>query len=125
MHEKGLGREQRKRSLYRELNERIVELYKELALDSYPNAPIGVVCECGLAGCMRPIEIPFSEFEAIRAGPTRWVVSTAHIDELAGSIIARRDGYAFLQHAPVRHPGHDFDFGKEAPSPRTADLSKR
>jgi hypothetical protein len=51
---------------------------------------------------MSPIEMPLSEFEAVRAMPLWWVVSSAHSDELAGSITGRRDGYALIQDAPAR-----------------------
>ena len=43
---------------------------------------------------MAPIEMTLAEYQAVRAGPTRWVISSAHIDTSADSIIARRNGYA-------------------------------
>jgi hypothetical protein len=77
------------------VNERIAELTKEFALDGAVDSPIQVFCECGAGDCMTPIETMLSEYEAaVRAGPGRWVVSSRHIDELADSVMAHRNGYA-------------------------------
>jgi hypothetical protein len=45
----------------------------------------------GSSECMTQlVEMNLSEYEAVRAGPGRWVVVSAHIDVLADSILARR-----------------------------------
>jgi hypothetical protein len=114
------------RTLHREVNERIAELTKEFALDGAVDPPIQVFCECGAGDCMTPIETMLSEYEAaVRAGPGRWVVPSRHIDELVDSVIARRNGYALIHHAPARPKGDASDSGKEATSPPTANLSQR
>ena len=101
-HERKPLERDRRRTLYRQLNTQQAALCREFALDPERELSIKVVCECGLADCMTPIEMPLSEFEAVRAVPGWWVVSSAHGDELAGSIADRRDGYALLQDAPPR-----------------------
>ena len=118
--------ELRSRTLHREVNERIVELTKEFALDGAIDSPIQVFCERGAGDCMTPIETMLSEYEAaVRAGPGRWVISSRHIDELADTVIARRNGYALIHHTPARPTGDASDSGKEAISPPTAVLSQR
>jgi hypothetical protein len=56
----------RSRRLRREVNERIVELTKEFALDPATDAPMRLLCECGRDGCMRHLEMRLSEYEAAR-----------------------------------------------------------
>lgn len=109
-----LDRELRSRSLHREVNERVVELIKHFALDGALDSPMQAFCECGLERCLTPIEMTLSEYEAVRAGPGRWVVSSA-----------RRNGYALIHHAPARPSNEASTSGKEATSPPTAELSKR
>jgi len=75
-----------------------------------------VFCECGSDECMTPIEMTLAEYQAVRAGPTRWVISSTHIDATADSVIARRNGYALIEHASDL-------LSREAPSPRKEPTS--
>jgi len=92
-------RELQSRSLRREVNERMT-----------------VFCECGSEGCMAPIEMTLTEYRAVRAAPTRWVISSSHIDTSAVSIVARRNGYALIDRRSER-------LSREAPSPRKEPTS--
>jgi hypothetical protein len=74
---------------------------------------------------MAPIEMTLAEYQAVRAGPTRWVISSAHIDTSADSIIARRNGYALIQHAPDRLSPKAPSPRKEPTSPLTTNLFER
>jgi hypothetical protein len=47
-------RELRNRRLHREVNERVVELIKQFALDGAIDSPMQVFCECGLERCLTP-----------------------------------------------------------------------
>jgi hypothetical protein len=89
------------------------------------DATIVLICECGVERCLTPVEMTLSEYEAVRAGQGRWVVSSAHINELADSVIARRNGCALIHPARARPSGEAPTSGKEATSPPTAELSKR
>ena len=112
-----LERELRSRRLHREVNERVAELTKGFARGAASDPPMIVFCECGRADCLTQLaEMKLSEYEAVRAGPDRWVVLSAHIDELADSILARRNGYALIHHAPGR-------LSTEAPLPRKESTS--
>ena len=101
-------RELLNRMLRRDVNERVVELTQEFGL--YDPAMI-MFCECGRDECTTQLaEMNLSEYEAVRAGPGRWFVVSAHIDELADSILTRRNGYALIHHDSGRP-------STEAPAP--------
>ena len=74
---------------------------------------------------MAPIDMTLAEYQAVRAGPTRWVISSAQIDTSADSIIARRNGYALIQHAPDRLSPKAPSPRKEPTSPLTTNLFER
>lgn len=77
----------RNQSMFREVNERIVELTNRAA-----SAP-RLVCECESTTCAETIEVTPEEYEQVRADPGCFVVATGH--EVAGVevVVARRDGY--------------------------------
>ena len=115
-------RELRSRRLRRDVNERIAELTNQFAPDA-TSPPLILFCECGREHCATPVEMTLSEYQAVRAGVGRWVVSSAHIDALGDSILARRNGYALIDHHPDRLSTEAVAPRKESTSP-TADLSQ-
>ena len=118
-------RELQNRSLRREINERIAELIEGFH-DSDAEEPVMTVfCECGSNECMAPIEMTLVEYQAVRAGPTRWVISGAHIDTSADSIVARRNGNALIEHGSDRLSPKAPLPRKEPTSPLTTNLSER
>lgn len=118
---KELEREHRRRSIHREVNERIAELIKRFSRNDAGDPSMMVVCECGIDDCMASIEMRLSEYEAVRAGTGRWVVSSAHIGIPADSILATRNGYALIQHPSERLPTEALAPRKESTSLQTAD----
>jgi hypothetical protein len=117
-------RELRRRSLRREVNERIAELIDRFHARA-EDPVMTVFCECGSEECMAPIETTLAEYQAVRAGPTRWVISSTHIDMSADSIIARRNGYALIERAPDLLSPKAPPPRKEPISPLTTNLSER
>src|SRR5512133_2859205 len=113
------------RGLRREVNERIAGLIEGLRDSTAGDQTMTVFCECGSEDCMAPIETTLAEYQAVRAGPTRWVISSAHIDTTADSIIARRNGYALIEHASDRLSPKAPPPRKEPTSPLTTNLSGR
>jgi hypothetical protein len=107
----------RNRMVRRDVNERVVELTKQFARDAENDPAMIAYCECARDGCLtRLAEMKLSEYEAVRAGPDRWVVLSAHIDGPVDSVLARRNGYAVI---------HD-DSGRlspEAPGPKKESTS--
>jgi hypothetical protein len=118
-------RELQNRSLRREVNERVAELIDGFHNSEAEDPVMTVFCECGSEECMAPIETTLAEYQTVRAGPTRWVISSAHIDTSADSIIARRNGYALIEHAPDRLSPKAPPPRKEPTSPLTTNLSGR
>jgi hypothetical protein len=117
-------RELQSRILRREVNERIAELI-EVFDDKAEESVMTVFCECGSEECMTPIEMTLAEYRAVRAGATRWVISSAHIDTPANSIIARRNGYALIEQRSDRLSREAPSPRKEPTSPLTTNLSER
>jgi hypothetical protein len=109
-------RELQSRSLRREVNERIAGLIEGFHDSTAGDQAMTVFCECGSEECRARIETTLAEYQAVRAGPTRWVISSTHIDTTADSIIARRNGYALIEH--VSDP-----LSRKAPPPRKEPTS--
>jgi hypothetical protein len=118
-------RELQSRSLRREVNERIAGLVEGFHDGTAGDPTMTVFCECGSDECMAPIETTLVEYQAVRAGPTRWVISIAHIDTTVDSIIARRNGYALIDHASDPLSRQAPPPRKEPTSPPTTSLSER
>jgi hypothetical protein len=112
----------RHRLLRREVSERIAELTAELVSEMDRDVTMIVLCECGAEGCVRPMEMTVSEYAAVRDGPDLWVVSSAHVDEQADSLLAQRNGYALIND-PERLLTEAFVPRKESTSPPTANSS--
>ena len=67
-------------ALFREGNERSREVSGQaLALDG--EASLHFVCECSDEGCNEPVELTVPEYEAVRAGPTHFLVAPGHVWE--------------------------------------------
>jgi hypothetical protein len=111
--------------LRRDVNERVVTLTKEFARDVENDPAMTVFCECGREDCLTQLpEMKLSEYEAVRAGPDRWVILNTHIDGLVDSILLRRNGYALIHLDSGRLTPEAAAPGKESTSPPTADSSQ-
>lgn len=118
-----LGPEWRHRTLLREVNERIFALTHEFAPSpDGDDLPIMVFCECGIDGCMTPIEMTVPEYEAVREAPGRWVVSSEHVAS-ADSMLDHRNGYALIRDVPDRLSTEAEAPRKESTSPSTVTES--
>lgn len=59
--------------------------------------PLSFICECGRLGCNSLIELPRSEYEAIRADPRRFALVPGHEIPEAERVVERREGYAVVE----------------------------
>jgi hypothetical protein len=118
-------RELQSRSLRREVNERIAGLIEGFHDGTAGDPAMTVFCEFRSEECMARIETTLTEYQVVRAGPTRWLISSAHIDATADSVIARRNGYALIEHASDRLSRKAPPPRKEPTSPLTTNLSER
>jgi len=76
-----------KRTLLREVNERIRELSR--ATDSY-----AVVCECGGPTCVNRVALRSEVYEEVRTGQQRFVVAPGH--EQPHDVVVTNDGYRIV-----------------------------
>jgi hypothetical protein len=76
-----------KRTLLREVNERIRELSR--ATDSY-----AVVCECGGPTCVSRVPVPSQVYEELRGTSRRFVVAPGH--EQPHDVVVTNDGYRIV-----------------------------
>ena len=79
--------------LFREINERIVELgarfgYRDEAL-------LELLCECADGGCTERINVPPEAYEEARSTDGRSVVVDGH--EHSGRVVGRGDGYVVVE----------------------------
>jgi hypothetical protein len=70
----------RNESLFREVNERIVELEQQLGGRQPDTRLIGFVCECSTVGCTMRVEANLGEYRMARDRPTRFLVAPDHVD---------------------------------------------
>jgi hypothetical protein len=82
----------RNQALYREVNERVREMNE--AFDAF--LPLGEwICECANEQCFETIEMTHEEYEAVRAGGTRFFVKPdhAHVIPEAEVVVERHERY--------------------------------
>ena len=99
----GNGRDPSFHSLFRSVNERILELSSE-----WGDGELHFFCECRDAGCTRPVSMSPETYTRLRSAPGSIVVSTAHADIGRWDILERADGYVLARDADAafRRNGH-------------------
>jgi hypothetical protein len=81
-------------SLFREVNERILELQEDFG-KTLENAQF--ICECSLLECATRLELRLAEYVEVRAETTHFLVAPDHVDEDHERVIRRTDRYAVVQ----------------------------
>ena len=86
----------RKRALneiaFRNLNE---EIHKSNGKAT--GTEFGVVCECGSADCVRVVPVTRSEYEAVRAVPTWFIVAPGHRQTDLERVVTRDQRYTIVE----------------------------
>jgi hypothetical protein len=80
--------------LFREVNERIIELDAELGVG---NGALRFVCECGRLECAETITMSLAEYRGIRSKSNQFVVVSGHEIEDIEDVVGRNDGYAIVR----------------------------
>jgi hypothetical protein len=94
-----VGRAARNETLFREVNERVVEIAEGFAGDP-DGALLDFVCECGRADCAQRIQLTRAEYEAVRAEPTTFAVASGHvIDEIELAVLVK-ERYTVVEKRP-------------------------
>jgi hypothetical protein len=88
----------RYQSLFREVNERVVELEQDglqeiVGADGLAYA----VCECANAACHEEIELGMADYEAVRASPIRFFIKAGHEWPDVEHVVAEHDGYVVVE----------------------------
>jgi hypothetical protein len=90
-------RRARNEALFREVNERIVELETDLTGDREDSLLIGFVCECPREDCGEMIEVTRGQYEAVRDNPRRFLVLPGHEDAEIAHVIDRHSSYLVVE----------------------------
>ena len=87
-----LERLARNQALFREVNERLLEL-----TDGFQDGSMQLVCECSHEDCTLTITMNHDEYESVRAHSTFFVVASGHEILEVEKIIDHRDGWTIVQ----------------------------
>jgi hypothetical protein len=91
------GRVARNESLFREVNERIVELEQQLGERGSDTGMIGFVCECASVGCTTRVEANLAEYRTARKQPTRFLVAPSHVDPDHERVVTTNNRFAIVE----------------------------
>ena len=83
----------RNEAFFREVNERIKEVAEELDR----GVAYEFLCECADATCTQRIELPLSEYDEIRASPTRFVLSPGHDVQKVEHVVEREPDHLVVE----------------------------
>jgi hypothetical protein len=87
-----LERLARNQALFREVNERLLELS-----ESSQDGAMQFVCECSNEDCTLTINMNHKEYESVRGHSTFFVIATGHEILEIEKIIDRQDGWMIVQ----------------------------
>jgi hypothetical protein len=80
----------RMQAIYRDVNERIVELADD-------DASVTIICECCQDDCADPIAVPQKAYDAVRADRRRFIVKDGHIQPKIERVLERHDGFMVIE----------------------------
>jgi hypothetical protein len=81
-------------SIFRQVNEQIESLNRDLGTD---DAAMTVICECADGDCTERFEIQVSAYERVRADPRRYVVVPGHELPEFDSVVESGGAYDVVQ----------------------------
>jgi hypothetical protein len=91
-------RRARNEALFREVNERIVELETDRGgYDRDDALLIGFVCECPREDCGETIEVTRGQYEAVRDNSRRFLVLNGHEDGDIAKVVERHENYLVVE----------------------------
>jgi len=83
-------------SLFREVNERILELEDAFGPTPQP-ALAGFVCECSQIDCTSKVEMTTDEYRDVRTRPVQFVVVPGHVDPDHERVVFRTDRFVVVE----------------------------
>jgi hypothetical protein len=81
-------------SLFRQLNERLVEVLDEL--DDSANR-MDIICECGRSDCAAKLTVAKDVYEGVRSHAERFLVCPGHVMPDVEVVVVARDGYEVVE----------------------------
>ena len=87
-----LERLARNQALFREVNERLLELS-----DGFHDGSIEFVCECSQEDCTSTVALSRGSYESVRAHSTFFVISSGHEILEVEKVIDQQDGWMIVQ----------------------------
>jgi hypothetical protein len=84
-------------SLFREVNEQILELEESFGTRSAEESLPGFVCECASDGCSVIVAMSLDEYRLARETPTRFLVAPGHADPEHERIVMRTDRFELVE----------------------------
>jgi hypothetical protein len=94
-------------ALFREVNERVAEVAEHFVEVEKHSEPVEFNCECGRAECTEQVTMTLSEYDAVRAAPTRFAVVPGHELPEIERVVDRHSSYLIVEK-------HDDDAAKVA-----------
>jgi hypothetical protein len=79
-------------ALFRQVNERIEDVSRELDSDT----PTDFLCECGDEDCTAPVSVTLSEYEEVRRNPTYFLIAHGHDVTDVEQVVKETDRYAVV-----------------------------
>lgn len=85
----------RNQSLFRDINERIVEITEDGGM---PKQEVWeLICECADEACVEPIALTYPEYEAIRRIPTHFPIKPGHEIPDVERVVERHERYQVVE----------------------------
>jgi hypothetical protein len=99
-----LERLARNQALFREVNERLLELS-----DGFQDGSMTFVCECSNDDCTATVTMTREDYESVRARATLFVVLTGHELLEVEDVVDRRDGFTVVEKTTGRYHAVETD----------------
>jgi predicted NBD/HSP70 family sugar kinase len=84
-------------ALFREVNERVVEVATHFIEVEAKGQAVEFTCECGRRDCTETMAMTVAEYQAIRAESTRFAVLPAHELPEVESVVERHSTYVVVE----------------------------
>jgi hypothetical protein len=84
----------RRQATFRQVNERIGELFD---LAAAAGDPFPIACECGNAGCLEMLALTEAEYDAVRRNPRRFAVVPGHEIPAVEHVVASSERFVVVE----------------------------
>ena len=82
---------------FREVNERIEEISRELTDRERPAVRLELVCECSRKDCTETLEATVAEYESVRTNPRHFLVLPGHEHAETAPVVERTSRFLVVE----------------------------